>query len=171
MLPETSAVVPRMNATEIGKRLVEEPLVAVDLHHAHEVLARAIVDAPAWRRGSTNVRRPTLVNVPARWPAISRKELRQRAERQVVRLDLAGDRECGQLGHEAPVPADGALDEALVREAVEAPLLAVAGAAANTSVRSRGDPLSRKRSCRPTMSSRACRCRRSRRTRRCRRRE
>ena len=48
------------------------------------------------------------------------------ALRQVVGLDLVGDRERLQLGHEPPVAADHASDEPLVAEVVEAAILAVA---------------------------------------------
>ena len=47
MLPDRSAVVPRMQRDRDRERLVEQPLLAVDLHHAHQVLGRARVDLAA----------------------------------------------------------------------------------------------------------------------------
>ena len=48
------------------------------------------------------------------------------ALRQVVGLDQVVDRELLQLGHQPPVPADGALDQPGVREVVEAARFSVA---------------------------------------------
>ena len=48
------------------------------------------------------------------------------ALRQIVGLDRARDRHRLQLGHQAPVPADHALDHAAVGKVIEAALLAVA---------------------------------------------
>ena len=52
--------------------------------------------------------------------------MRDDALRQVISLDAVGDRECLQLGHEPPVAADHALDQARMTEVVEPALLAVA---------------------------------------------
>ncbi len=54
------------------------------------------------------------------------EEMRDDALRQVVRLDLVADRERLQPRHEAPVAADHAAHETVVREVIEAALLAVA---------------------------------------------
>ena len=128
MLPETSAVVPRMSATEIGKRLVEEPLLAVDLHHAHEVVARALVDAPALL---ARIDEGAQAHLGQRAGAVAgdvAEQLRERAERQVVGLDLARrPRAPTSLGTRLQWPPIARLHEPFVREPVEAALLAVAG--------------------------------------------
>ena len=63
-------------------------------------------------------------------PGLARRDvaeqMRDDALRQVVGLDLVGDGQCLQLGHQPPVAADHALDQSLVAEMVEAAILAVA---------------------------------------------
>jgi hypothetical protein len=57
---------------------------------------------------------------------MSRKQVRDHALRQVVGLDQVVDRELLQLRHQAPVAADGALDQPGMRQVVEAARAAVA---------------------------------------------
>src|SRR5205085_11666758 len=54
------------------------------------------------------------------------EQVRDHPLRQVVGLDLAGDGERLELRHQAPVPADHALDQPAVPEVVEPARLAVA---------------------------------------------
>jgi hypothetical protein len=108
------------------ERLVEEHLLAVDLHHADEVVLRRRVDlAAAVARVDEGAEAD-----PAEGSGLAggdvAEHVRDDALRQVVRLDLARDRELLQLGDEPPVAADDALDEAAVAEVVEAARLAVA---------------------------------------------
>ena len=90
------------------------------------------------------------------------EQVRDHALRQVVGLDLVGDRERLQLRHQAPVAADDALDQPVVAEVVEAALLAVAlaGGVDERQVARRAVPaarlaLSRKRSSSATAMSSA----------------
>jgi hypothetical protein len=108
------------------KRLVEEHLLAVDLHQADEVVLRRRVDLAAAlaridERAEADLGERSRL---ARGDVANR--VRDDALRQVVRLDLAGDRELLELRDEPPVAADDALDEAAVAEVVEAARLAVA---------------------------------------------
>jgi hypothetical protein len=52
--------------------------------------------------------------------------MREHTLRQVISLDAVGDRQCLQLRHQAPVPADHALDQSRMPEVVEPAILAVA---------------------------------------------
>ena len=53
--------------------------------------------------------------------------MRDAAERQVVGLDPVRERQLAELRHQRPVAADDALHQPVMREPVEAALLAVAG--------------------------------------------
>ena len=55
------------------------------------------------------------------------EQLRDAAQRQVPGLDQAVGRHLAELGHQRPMPADRAPDQPVMRQAVEAPVLAVAG--------------------------------------------
>ena len=54
------------------------------------------------------------------------EEMRDDALRQIVGLDLVGDRQVLQLWHEAPMTADNSAHQAFVRKVIEAALLAIA---------------------------------------------
>ena len=64
------------------------------------------------------------------WPGPVRgdvaEEVGDHALRQVVGLDLVGDGELLQLRHKAPMAADDASDQPLMREVIEPAILAVA---------------------------------------------
>ena len=101
--------------------LVEEPLLAVDLHHAHELLGRARVDpAAALARIDEGAQARPWSACRRGGPPMSRIEVRDDAQRQVVGLDLVVDRQRGQLRHQRPVAADRALDQPRVGQAIEA---------------------------------------------------
>ena len=53
------------------------------------------------------------------------KQLGQGSKRQVVGFDAAVDRHGGELGHQRPVAADGALDQTLLGQSVQPALFAV----------------------------------------------
>ena len=53
--------------------------------------------------------------------------MRDAAERQIVSLDMIVDRHSGQFRHQTEMPADQSLDQAGMREAIEAAIGTVAG--------------------------------------------
>ena len=106
--------------------LVEEIFFAADLDELDEVLLRNAVDLP-----------PAQARIDERAESDGRheprfacgrvaEELGDHALGQVVRFDLVLDREPLELRRETPVPADRALDEALVCDVVDAALFHVA---------------------------------------------
>jgi hypothetical protein len=86
--------------------LVEEPLLAVDLHHAHELLGRARVDPAALLAGIDERADPHLAERAGTMGGDIPEEVRDGAQRQVVGLDPVVGREPGELGHQRPVAAD-----------------------------------------------------------------
>ena len=109
------------------KGLVEKPLLAVELDDTNEVFGRRGVDAPALDTRVDKSAQPHLGQRPGAMARDVAEELRQRAEGQVVGLDAIVHRERAELGHQAPVTADHALDQAVVRESIQPLVLAVAG--------------------------------------------
>ena len=107
------------------ERLVEQVFLAADRHQRDEVFLRARVDLAAAvarvdeRADADPRQRPGLAGGDVA------EEVRDHALRQVVRLDLVADGERLQLGHEAPVPADDALDETGVPQVIEAAFRAI----------------------------------------------
>ena len=100
------------------------------------------VDAcrPAWR-GSTKVPRPTLVSVPARCAGDVAVQLGERAQRQVVGLDLVRrPRAAASFGTSAQWPPIARCTSPSCARRLRPRSLPSPGAAANTSVRSRGAP-------------------------------
>ena len=81
---------------------------------------------PPPRRGSTKVPRPTLLKRAGTVRGGVAVQVRDGAERQVVRLDPVVGREPGQLRHQRPMAADRALDEPFVGQPVDAARFAVA---------------------------------------------
>src|SRR5262245_24721045 len=107
------------------ERLVEEVLLAANLHELDEIFGRALVELPAAeaRVGESAESHPTQMAGFARGDVT--EEMRDHALRQVVGLDLVADGEGLQLWHEPPMPADHPLDEPRLRKMVEPPVLAV----------------------------------------------
>ena len=108
------------------ERLVEKPLLAIDVHHAHEFFGRARVDPSAARPGID--KRPQS-HLRQRSRAMRRRvtiEVRDGAQGKVVRLDLVVGRQLGQLRHQRPVASDRALDQPGPRQSIQPELLAVA---------------------------------------------
>ena len=89
---------------------------------------------------------PTLVSVPARWPAMSRNRWLKVPSGRLYASMRPSTAIAQSLGTSAPVAADRALDQALPCARRFRPRsLPSPGAAANSSVRSRGDAVSTKR--------------------------
>ena len=88
-------------------------------------VVRALSLPPPWR-GSAKVSRPIRGEVAGLAGGDVAVEMRDHALRQVVGLDLAGDRQRLQLRHQAPVAADDAPHQPAMRQMVEPALLAVA---------------------------------------------
>jgi len=110
-----------------GKDLVEEPLLAIELHDPHQLLRGARVDLAA---AQPRIDECAEADLAERAGAVGRRvaiEVGDRAERQVVPRDAVVDRHLGELGNQRPVAADSALDQPVSGEAVEAALLAVPG--------------------------------------------
>src|SRR4029077_1576492 len=53
------------------------------------------------------------------------KKVRNHALRNIVRLDLIGDRQSLQFRHQPPMPADHAAHQTFVAKVIEAPVVAV----------------------------------------------
>ena len=103
-----------------------QPLHAVDSVQVDEILGRAGVDLPAALPRVDERAGADLREYAGAVRADLAEELRDHAERQVVRFDAPVDGERPELWHERPVSADRSSHQALVREAVEAAVLAVA---------------------------------------------
>ena len=108
------------------ERLVEEHLLAVDLEQADQILVRRRIDlAAAVARVDEGAQAD-----PAQRSRLAggdvAEQVRDHSLRQVVGLDVAVDREHLELGHQAPVAADDALEKAVMAEVVQAARLAVA---------------------------------------------
>ena len=105
---------------------VEQPLLAVDLEEADDVLGGAFVDAAALLAGVDEGAQADLGQHAGLGAGDLAVELGDDAERQVVGLDAVLDRHPGELRHQRPVAADAALDQAVMGEAVEAAVAAIA---------------------------------------------
>ena len=126
MLPSGSAVVPRMMPTLIGKRAVEEELLALDVHRTNEIFLGAFVDlAAAVARVDEGTEADAREMSGAPGGDIA-EEMRDDALREIVGLNLVRDREALQLGYQSPVPPNHTLDQALMAKVIEAALLSVA---------------------------------------------
>ena len=108
------------------KRAVEEILIVADLHQRDDILGCGLIDlapAEAWIDESADPDSRQQSRLARRDVA---KKVRDDALRKIVGLDLVGDRQRLQLGHEPPVAADHALDESLVAEVIQSAIPAVA---------------------------------------------
>ena len=108
--------------------LVEQVLLAADLHQLDQVLGRHLIQLAA---AETRIGERTEPD-PGQVPGLARGdipvEVRHRAERHVVALDLVAGDELVQRGYSGPVPADDPLDQAGLSQPVGAAGLPVAGA-------------------------------------------
>ena len=151
--------------------LVEQVVLAVDGHHAHQVLGGARVElAAAMARVDEGVQPHARERAGLAGGDVA-KQVRDHALRQVPGLDQVVHGELLHLGHQAPVAADHPLQQAGVAQVVEPAVLAVALAGGID----QRQVARRLRSARnalpaPPRSPRQSRCRQSRRWPRCRRR-
>ena len=108
------------------KRLVEQAFLAAERDQLDHVLSRAGVElAAAVARIDEGAQADAREMAgPVRRDVA--KQMGDDALRQIIGLDLVGDRELLQFGREAPMAADDALDQSVMREMIEAAMLAVA---------------------------------------------
>src|SRR5207245_7040768 len=92
--------------------LVEQVLFAADLHELDEVLGRHLVQLAAAETRIGERAEPDPGQVPGFACGDIPVEVRHRAERYVVALDLVPGDELVQRGYTGPVPADDPLDQA-----------------------------------------------------------
>ena len=169
-LPAGSAVVPRMQRDVDRERLVEQPLLAVELEQAHELLGGGGVDLAARLARVDEGAQAHLGEGAGLAGGDVAVEVRDHALRQVVGLDPVLHRQPADLGDQPPMPADDALEQPVMPEPVEPLLLAVALPRREQQrqvarlAASRGTAAPARPADRP-----ACRCRRSPRCRSCRR--
>src|SRR5580704_2077775 len=109
------------------KRLVEKPVLAVDLHDADEFFGGALVQFPAAIGRIDKGAQAYLREQAGLAPGNLAKQMRDAAQRQVVGLDLIVDRHSRQLRHQSEMSTDQALDQARMRQPIEAAIGAVAG--------------------------------------------
>ena len=109
-----------------GKSLVEEPLLAVDLHHADDVLGGRRIDLATVQARIDEGAQADLGQEPRLARSDIAVQVRDAALRQVVGLDAVLDRQFAELGDQAPVAADRALQQTFLHQAVQATLLAIA---------------------------------------------
>src|SRR5262249_22821756 len=107
------------------ERLVEEVLLAADLHELDEIFGGALVELPAAeaRVGESAESHPTQMAGLARGDVT--EEMRDHPLRRVVGLDLVPAGGGLQLWPDPPMPADHPLDEPRLRKMVEPPAFAV----------------------------------------------
>ena len=108
------------------ERAIEEEFLAVDLDQPDQVLLGAFVDLAAAvaridERAESHAR-----EVAGPLGRDVAEQMGDDALREIVGLDLVGDRETLQLRHQSPVPADHAPHQAFVAEVIEPAFLAVA---------------------------------------------
>ena len=107
--------------------LVEQPLAAGHFHQFDKVFRRYTVDLAAVL---ARIDEGTQTHPRQQARALAGDvavELGNAAKRQIIRLDLVIERQAAELRHQRPMSADGTLDQPLMRETIEAAVLAVAG--------------------------------------------
>ncbi len=109
------------------ERAIVEPLLPIEILDAHKVFRRAVVDLAAAVARIDEGAGAHFGEEPGPVSGDLAEELGDHPERQIVGLDLVMHRELRALRHQGPVAADGAPDEALVGQAIEAARLAVPG--------------------------------------------
>ena len=108
------------------KRLVEQPLLAVDLHQPHQLFGGACIELAATIGRVDEGTETDLGKKPGLASRNLAKQMRYASERQIVGLDVVVDGHPGQLRHQAKVSADQTLDQAGMRQTIEAAVAAVA---------------------------------------------
>ena len=107
------------------KRLVEQPWLAIDFDQPHQLFGGAGIELAAAIRG---VDEGTEADLGKKTGLASRnlaKQMRDASERQIVGLDMVVDRHPGELRHQAEMPADQPLDQAGMRQPIEAAIAAI----------------------------------------------
>ena len=107
--------------------LVEQPFLPVDLHHPDEILRADRVELAAALARVDEGADPDPAQQAGPPAGDLAKQLRDAAQRQVPGLDQPVGRHLAELGHQRPVPTDRAPDQPVMRQPIEALLLAVAG--------------------------------------------
>ena len=105
---------------------IEQVLLALEFDHPDQVILGAFVDlaAAVTRIDECSEPDPGDVTRPSRRDVA--EQVRHDALREVVGLDLIGDRELLQLGNQSPVPPDHAAHQPVAAEMIEPAFLAVA---------------------------------------------
>ena len=124
-LPVGSAVVARMKGDVDRERLVEQPLLAIELDQPDEILGRRRVDLAAALARVDEGAQAHLGEGAGLAGGDVAIEVRDAALRQVVSLDPVLDRKPADLGDQPPMPADDALQEPVMAQPVQPLLLAV----------------------------------------------
>ena len=104
---------------------IEEKLLALDLDQPDQILLGAFVDLAAAVARIDERSEPDAREVSGPPRRDVAEQVRDDALRKVVGLDLVGDRETLQLGHQSPVSADHPPHQPVVAEVIEPALLAV----------------------------------------------
>ena len=107
------------------ERLIEKELLAINIHDAHQILLRLVIELSAAvarvdKRPQADARqraRFTRCDVPI--------EVGDNPLRQVVSFDLVGDGQLLQARHQPPVPADDARNQAFMPPVVQAARLSI----------------------------------------------
>src|SRR5689334_7402670 len=115
-------------------------------------LVTLLMRPPSWR-GSTKVRRPTRVSAPARWAPMSRNRWLMTPSGRLYASILLATARAPSFGTSDQCPPTTRFTNPSWARRLRPLSLPSPGAAANTSVRSRGCPVSRKRFSSATMSS------------------
>ena len=107
------------------KCLVEQPWLAIDFDQPHQLFRGARIQLAA---AIGRVDEGSEADFGKKTGLASRnlaKQMRDASERQIVGLDVVVDRHPGELRHQAEMSADQALDEAGMRQAIEAAIGAI----------------------------------------------
>ena len=108
------------------KRLVEEVVLAVDLHQPDQFLGGARVDLAATKARINKSIEPNMSQGAGLASGNITKQMRDHALGQVVGFNLVVDRELLQRRYQPPVPSHNALDHATVAKMIEPARLAIA---------------------------------------------
>ena len=108
------------------KRLVEQPLLAAEGDQLDQVLGGDLVDLAAFEAGIDEGSHADLGDGSGPAGGDVAVEMGDHPLRQVVGLDLVGERQPADLGDQPPVAADRPLQQTVMAEPVETPLATVA---------------------------------------------
>jgi hypothetical protein len=109
-----------------GEGFVEQVLLAVDFHDAHQILGGAVVDLAAAESRVDEGAQPHPRQVAGLVRGDIAEQMGDHTLRQVIGVDPAIDGQLLKLGHQPPMAADDLAHKALVAEMVQSPFLAVA---------------------------------------------